>query len=105
MYALIHKLQKKTKNDRHFAVGSPAIIWQIIFFYLPLCLMLLSSIFLFSDSGALQGLSFQNFIPVFSWAHFSIIYNSIALALFTAILSLLIAYPLAHFIAFQGGAL
>jgi len=103
LYALFHKIQKRTRDESPFAIGSPALIWQVIFFYLPLLLMLLSSIFLFSDGGAFQGISFQNFNPIFSKTHFSIIFNSISLALFTAVLCLFIAYPLAHFIAFKGG--
>lgn len=103
MYALFHKLQKKTRDESPFAIGSPALIWQIVFFYLPLLLMMVSSIFILSEEGGIQGLTFQNFVPLFSKTHLSIIFSSITLALSTAFFSLLIAYPLAHFIAFKGG--
>ncbi len=103
MYALFHKIQKKTKNESPFAIGSPALIWQIIFFYLPLLLMMVSSIFILSEEGGWQGLTFENFAPLFSKTHLSVIFSSITLALSTAFFSLLIAYPLAHFIAFKGG--
>lgn len=103
MYALFHKLQKKTRDESPFAIGSPALIWQIVFFYLPLLLMMVSSIFILSEEGGIQGFTFQNFAPLFSKTHLSIIFSSITLALSTAFFSLLIAYPLAHFIAFKGG--
>ena len=103
MYALFHKIQRKTKDESPFAIGSPALIWQIIFFYLPLILMMLSSVFILSDEEGLEGITFQNFSPLFSKTHLSIIFSSITLALSTAFFSLLIAYPLAHFIAFKGG--
>ncbi|NGX51355.1 MAG: Spermidine/putrescine transport system permease protein PotB [Chlamydiae bacterium] len=103
MYALFHKIQRSTKRESPFIFGSPAFIWQVIFFYLPLISMVVSSLFLLSDEGAILGFSFQNFIPLFSASHLSIIFNSIALSLFTAILCLFIAYPIANFIAFKGG--
>lgn len=103
MYALFHKLQRKTRDESPFAIGSPALIWQIVFFYLPLLLMMISSIFILSEEGGIKGLTFQNFAPLFSKTHLSIIFSSISLALSTAFFSLLIAYPLAHFIAFKGG--
>ncbi|QVL57181.1 MAG: ABC transporter permease [Simkaniaceae bacterium] len=103
MYALFHKIQRRTKADSPFAIGSPALIWQIIFFYLPLLLMMVSSIFILSDEGGLEGLTLKNFAPLFSKTHLSVIFSSITLAFSTALFSLLIAYPLAHFIAFKGG--
>ena len=103
MHALFHKIQQKTKNESPFAIGSPALIWQIVFFYLPLLLMMVSSVFILSEEGGLQGLTFNNFSPLLSITHLSIIFSSITLALATAFFSLLIAYPLAHFIAFKGG--
>lgn len=103
MYALFHKLQKKTRDESPFAIGSPALIWQIVFFYLPLLLMMVSSIFILTEEGGFQGLTFQNFAPLLSKTHLSIIFSSITLALSTAFFSLLVAYPLAHFIAFKGG--
>ena len=103
MYALFHKIQKKTKDESPFAIGSPALIWQIIFFYLPLLLMTISSIVTLSEKGSFQGLTFQNFTPLLSKTHLSIIFSSIILALSTAFFSIFIAYPLAYFIAFRGG--
>lgn len=101
MYALFHKIQQKSKTQGSFAIGSPALIWQFIFFYLPLLLMMLTSILQFSDEGLLQGLTAQNFLPLFSKTHLSIIFNSLSLACITAVLCLFIAFPLAHFIAFR----
>ena len=102
MYALFHKLQKNSKKERPFAIGSPALIWQFIFFYLPLLFIMFSSIVQLSDEGAFQGLTSQNFRPLFSKVHLSTVFSSLSLAFATAILSLVIAFPLAYFIAFQG---
>ena len=102
MYTLFHKIQKKAKNQSIFAIGIPALIWQSIFFYLPLFLVLITSVIKLSDDGVFQGLTFQNFTPLFSRVHFGIIFGSLSTALLSALLCLLIAFPLAHFIAFQG---
>ena len=103
MYTLFHKIKNQAKNESPFVIGSPALVWQILFFYLHLLSMMVSSLFLFSEEGIFQGVSFQNFLPILSRTHLSIIFNSIFLALFTALICLIIAYPLAHFIAFKGG--
>ena len=103
MHALFHKIQKKTRTETSFAIGSSAIIWQMIFFYLPLLLMMVSSVFILSEEGNLQGLTFENFTPLLSKTYLSVVGNSIILALSTAFFSLLISYPLAYFIAFKKG--
>jgi spermidine/putrescine transport system permease protein len=102
MHALFHKLQKTSRLERPFAIGSPALIWQFIFFYLPLILMVMTSLFELSETGSFQKLTFENFRPLFSRAHLNIIFNSLFVAFITACLCLLIAFPLAHFIAFRG---
>ncbi|MCB1107395.1 MAG: ABC transporter permease [Chlamydiia bacterium] len=103
MYALFHRIQQRTRKESSFAIGSPALIWQVIFFYLPLLLTMISSIFVLTEEGGIQGITFKNYLPLFSATHLFIIFSSISLALATSIVSLLIAYPLAHFIAFKAG--
>ncbi|WP_420420956.1 ABC transporter permease [Simkania sp.] len=102
MYALFHKIQKTSKTQSPFAIGSPALIWQFIFFYLPLLLMMVTSILQISDEGAIEGVTTQNFRPLFSKVHLSVVFGSLSLAFATAFLCLMLAFPLAHFIAFRG---
>lgn len=102
MRAFFSRIQQVTKKESNFAIGSPALIWQVIFFYLPLLLMIISSILMVSEEGVFQGISFENFSSLFSTTHASVIFSSISLALTTSILCLFIAYPLAYFIAFKG---
>lgn len=103
MYALFQRIQQRTKKESAFAIGSPALIWQVIFFYLPLLLMMVSSVFIFSEEGGIQGLTLKNFIPLFSPTYLTVIFSSIFLAFSTSVLCLVIAYPLAYFIAFKAG--
>ena len=101
MYALFHKIQKASKLHHSFAIGSPALIWQFIFFYLPLVLMLAGSLLKWSDAGTFQGVTIENFRPLFSKTYLNIILYSTVLAASTAILCAVIAFPLAHFISFR----
>ena len=98
----LYKIQQVYKTQSPFAIGSPALVWQFFFFYLPLLLMMLTSIFKISEEGLLSGMTLENFLPLFSKSHFSIILHSLLLSLSTALISLFVAFPLAHFIAFQG---
>lgn len=101
MHALVDKIKQTSKTQGSFAIGSPALIWQGIFFYLPLILTMLASLLEVSDKGIFQGLTTKNFYPLFSKVHLRIIFNSLSLASCTAVLCLFIAFPLAHFIAFR----
>ncbi|QVL56420.1 MAG: ABC transporter permease [Simkaniaceae bacterium] len=103
MYALFQRIQQRTKKESAFVIGSPALIWQVIFFYLPLLLMMVSSVFILTEEGGIQGLTLKNFIPLFSSTHLTVVFSSIFLAFSTSLICLVIAYPLAHFIAFKAG--
>jgi len=92
-----------SKKDIPFAIGCPALIWQILFFYLPILIMIVSSIFLLSKEGDVQGVTLDHFRACLNAMHFSIIFRSIGVALLTALICLLIAFPFAYFLAFRGG--
>ena len=103
MKEVFNTIQKSIKQEGVFVVGSPALIWQVVFFYFPLLLMMISSIAIFSEEGTFLGLTLKNFYPILSKVHFAIVFSSIGIALSAATISLVIAYPLAHFIAFKAG--
>ncbi len=91
------------RRDLPFAIGSPTLIWQVIFFYLPLLLMILMSVMQVSEVGVWEGLTLQNFIPILKPVYLKVIFASLLLALGTGVICFVIAYPLAHFIAFRAG--
>lgn len=92
--------KQSAKNELPFAIGIPALIWQILFFFLPLILIFLSSVWV-SGKNLLNSFSLKYFAQVFDVIYFKIILNSISLALFTTALCLIIAFPLAYFITFR----
>ncbi|MDN3508149.1 MAG: ABC transporter permease, partial [Simkaniaceae bacterium] len=94
--------QKKRKLELPFALGSTPFVWQIIFFYIPIILMSVTSLFKISSIGTIEGLTLEHFHEVLSPVYFSVIGNSIALALGAAFFCLAIAFPVAHFMATRG---
>ncbi len=89
------------KKEFPFAIGSPALIWQFIFFYLPLIFMVISSIFKLSVDGHFQGLTLENFAHVLNSTYLFTIAESLGVAFFNALICLFLAVPLAYFIAFR----
>ncbi len=78
-----------------FSFGVPAVLWQILFFYLPLALIIATSSIAISQGEAVawKGLLFP--------AYLKIIASSLALALGNALACLFLAYPLAYLLVFK----
>jgi len=89
------------KVETRFGLGAGAFIWQILFFYVPLFLLIVSSVVSLSQEGYFSGLTFSHFTSVFSPIYYKIIANSLWIAFLTASISLIIAYPVAHYIVFN----
>ena len=89
----------QTPSEKPFAIGCPALIWQILFFYMPLCFMVISSFLKVSSSGKIEGITLSSLALFFSPTYLKVIASSLLLALSTSLICLSIAYPLAYFIA------
>lgn len=94
-------LPKPPTSEIPFSIGIPAIIWQILFFYLPILFIIVTSVVQFSNSGQFEGLSLEKLLPFFAPTYLYVIGSSLLLALSNSILCLLIGYPLAYFIAIK----
>lgn len=94
---------KPPASEYPFSIGVPALIWQVLFFYLPLLLMVISGFLKVSADGEVIGVSVDSFFVFFTPTYMKVIGSSLLLALGTALLCLLTAYPLAYFLAFGGG--
>ncbi len=97
------KIKKLAYSDTGFISGSLAVVWQVLFFYMPILLLITNSFFVVAHAHVKNKLTFENFFQILSISHLKIIYNSCILALSTSIFTLLIAFPFAYFIAFRGG--
>ncbi len=86
----------------HFALGAPALIWQLLFLYLPLLFVVITTFLKITDSGHIEGITFDNILFFLTPVFFKIIVYSILLAISNAIICLCIGFPLAYFMHFPG---
>lgn len=83
----------------HFFKAIPAIVWQVLFFYVPFIFVVASSFF--QEKAGHLFVSLYNYRSVFKLVYLEIIGRSFGLALTTALVCLLIGYPLAYYIAIK----
>lgn len=95
--------KQHAKKESSFAIGISPIIWQILFFYLPLVLLACSSVIKMTARGTIEGLTLEHFAAILNLTYFRIIGNSILLSLITTIICLAIGFPTAYFIATRKG--
>lgn len=98
----IRIIPRPPASEQPFSIGIPALIWQALFFYLPLFFIVISSIVKVSETGAIMGLTLEMIFHFFTPIYLKVILSSILLALTNTALCLLIAYPVAYFMAFSG---
>lgn len=92
---------KFLSKDKPFAIGCPALIWQVVFFYLPILIMVFSSLFKISETGSFAGLTLENFKELLQPTYFKIIFKSLGIAFLNSLICFLIAFPFAYFLAFK----
>src|SRR5262245_27101050 len=95
-------IPKPPKSELPFAIGIPALVWQMLFFYVPLLVLLVSSFVKVSETETFQGFTFEHIGQFLTPTYLKVIGSSLILAITNVILCFTIAYPLAYFIAFRG---
>lgn len=95
-------IQKPPKSELPFAIGIPALVWQMLFFYIPLLLLFVTSFIKVSETEVFEGFTFSHITQFLTTPYLKVIFASLVLAISNVILCFLIAYPLAYFIAFRG---
>ena len=93
---------KSSQSELPFSIGSLSVIWQVLFFYLPLAILVVTSLLKFNEFEVFQEFTFEKISFFLRPLYLKVILSSLLLALTNAILCLLIAYPLAYFLAFIG---
>jgi len=94
---MIRTIASWFRKERSFFFMISAVSWQVLFFIVPLLLVL--SLSLFTDN--FNGITLRYFREVWYLPQFFIILRSIGLATATGLITLLIAYPVAYFITFR----
>lgn len=100
------KIKKKINNfiveNASFIFSAPAVLWQVLFLYLPLLLVVYTSFKRVSDKIGF-GFSLDNYRTVISSPYFYIITRSGLIALSVTLLCLICAYPVAYYLALKVG--
>jgi len=96
---------RRVKKEFPFAIGSTPFIWQFFFFYLPLVILLTSSVIQVTASGHFKSFTLDHFRTVLTPTYFHVIAASLSLASITTLFCLAIGFPLAYCIVFHGGKL
>jgi len=98
------KIREKIKTfiseNSSFIFSVPAILWQVLFLYVPLFLVLYTS-FKRSADSALLDITWEHYGALCNSAYFYIIARSAMIAFGVTLLSLVCAYPVAYFLALK----
>lgn len=95
---------KKTlsqSQETAFSIGIPALLWQILFFYIPLLIVIITT-FLQTTPQGILGLTLQKITYFFNPIYMHVIGLSLLLALSNVAICFFLAYPLAYYLAFSG---
>lgn len=87
------------RENLSFFMSVPAFVWVILFFYLPLMTVIGRSFFIKTNLSLVPTVSLAQYATFLDWTYIAIIERSLLLAFVTALICLLIAYPVAYFIA------
>lgn len=81
---------------------SPGLLWTLIFFLLPLIIMLVYSLWQYDTGDIVREWSLENYNTFFTRSHFrSALFNSLQVAVIVTLLSIVLAYPAAYIIAYR----
>ncbi len=93
-------VRKVFKEESPFILACPALLWQTLFFYLPTTLLLGMAIYPalpYIKDFLITASPFE----LINLVYLKIILNSIGFAALTTAICLVVAYPIAYFIAFR----
>lgn len=94
---MIERFYYYIKQEYAFALAIPALLWQIIFLYIPLVFVIGKA--LYAGSDAL--FAFTWLLHICDWIHIRIIMRSLFMSLLVASACLIIAYPIAYYLALR----
>lgn len=89
-------VKKSFLQELPFFWSTPALVWQTLFFYVPLIFVILTS---FRQSDGYAIFTLDHYRACFTWSVAHIIARSLMFSFCTATCCLLIGYPVAYYIA------
>lgn len=97
---MIERIKEIFYREISFFFMAPALVWQVLFFGVPLLFIITMSFVVDWDTSFFTGFTLANFKELIDWSFVFIILRSSILATLTACLCLLIGYPVAYYGAF-----
>lgn len=94
-------LRKIFSEDIAFIFSCPALLWEVVFLYLPLIVLTGYSFSQYSVQSGSCVFSLYHYKQVFNSLYLRVIFNSTKLALSATLICLMIAYPVAYFLAIK----
>jgi len=92
-------LKNALKREAPFFMIMPALIWQVLFFFVPFFIILGLSFVTFYGPVIGQIVTFNYYLSLCDNAHVRIVARSLIFAVLNAIFCLICAYPVAYFLA------
>src|SRR5437868_5282946 len=93
-------INKFIAQNASFMLSAPAVLWQVLFLYVPLFLVVYTSLKRVTDTTGF-GLTLDNYRAVLRSPYFYIIARSGFIALGVTLLCLFCAYPVAYYLALK----
>ncbi len=97
---VINNFKKIIHGQEDYFLAIPALLWQIIFFYIPLLFIIALSFVAYDKSQHIY-ITFAQYTSLFNWVYIKILLQSVLLALSVASLCLLVGYPMAYYVGLK----
>jgi len=89
------------RNELHLIFAAPALIWQFLFLYLPLFILLFYSFVDFSQVRFFLKFTISSYYTVTNSLYFRVILNSFFIAIITSIICFFVSYPVAYYFSMK----
>jgi len=94
-------LKSSITKETSFFMAVPAVLWQVLFLYVPLFFIFGISFIKSFDYFSIKQLTFDNYKMLMGISYFRVILRSLFLAFFNAVFCLFVSYPIAYFLALK----
>lgn len=98
----MRSLTKIFADELSFVFSAPALLWQVVFLYVPFAILMLHSVFDYDVVLQTYAFTTAYYREIFNSLYIKIIFRSFFLASLTALVCFMIAYPVAYFLAMRG---
>lgn len=95
------KIKKDYWQELPFLLAVPAVVWQCIFMIMPLCIIAYYSFFNPGSSSWISRFTLSHYTGLFDMVYVRIVMRSLILAFGTSISCLIVAYPVAYYLAIR----